>query len=187
MGARWRVSRPRSADGTREALIRAVAPTQSSFGASARRHFTGPYAAGLDAALSCQQKSHLRFDPYARSCEGFDQSKRTVPSTQIHTAATPFALPRSHAEARTSAGHAEPRRERPRGRACGRYRAQGPGSFTPRFRTCADRTADMGRHRTPPHSTRGTRAQVVALLASCRSSSRRASHQHRAHGRRPGG
>ena len=64
-------------------------------------------------------------------------------------------------------GHAEPRRERPLNRARGQVHARHPGSFTSRFRTYADRPADRGRHKTPPHSTRGTRAQVVTLPAGC--------------------
>jgi hypothetical protein len=64
--------------------------------------------------------------------------------------------------------HAEPRRERPLGRPQGHTPGREPGSFTSRFRTCADRTAAQGRHRTPPHAAVARRAaHDVAPCAFC--------------------
>ena len=56
----------------------------------------------------------------------------------------------------------------PVGRARGRTRAPGPGSFTSWFRSCADTDDDRGGTKAPPRSTRGPRAQVVAPSARCR-------------------
>ena len=92
--------------------------------------------------------SHRSYIP-SRSCI-IRPDETTIASSAPSDRATARDLTQVPPHIDTDNRHAEPRRERPLGRPRGHTPGREVGSFTSRFRTCADRTAVQGRHRTPP-------------------------------------
>jgi hypothetical protein len=110
---------------------------------------------------------HKRSGPrFRRGCGSFDRTtRRSLTCSFWPRDARDLTRSRPHMLLWT--GHAEPRRERPRGRAWGRTRARGPGSFTPRFYSCADADDDRGGTERRPIRRAAHKVQIVAVTARC--------------------